>query len=81
MVRDAQNQHLVAGHTVENPMLAVNKAPNIIPQFGAKLRGERKVTQQGEGFVKAMHVDIGNLLAKSRDAEFVDLNQVGFGSV
>lgn len=64
MVNNAHDQHRIAIQTIEYPVLTVNKATDAIAQFGVERRGQGKVAQQAEGFVKAMHVGFGNVVAK-----------------
>lgn len=64
MVNNAHNQHYVAVQTIEYPMLPVNQATDALAEFGVERRGQGKVTQQTEGFGKAMHVGFCNVFAK-----------------
>ncbi|MEO7542966.1 MAG: hypothetical protein ABIT04_05050 [Novosphingobium sp.] len=81
MVDDPDNQYALALDDVKNPVLSVNETADALTEIRPERRGERIVAQPNERGVKAMHVNPGYIIAEMRDAEFVDLNQIRFGSI
>ncbi len=81
MMYDPSNQHIIAAYFVKDSMLPMNQATDVIAKIRPQRSGKGKVTQPHERRVETVHVDFGYVVTESGDAEFVDLNQVRFGSI
>ncbi len=62
-------------------MLPMHEAANLVAELRTERRGKRKIAQLHESRVKAVHIGFSYVLTEPSDAEFVDLNQIHFGSI
>ncbi len=81
MVQNADDQYGIVFDHVEYPVLAMHKATICLAEVRDGYPGVGMIRQKGEGCIETMHVGVADLLAKLREAEFVDLAQVGNRSI
>ena len=72
VVKNALNEHRIAGHSIEYAMAPMHLAARSFAKIGTSLTCKRMAAQQLEYFVKSSRIFICDIVAEAFDAELAD---------
>ena len=81
MVEDAQDQNMGFRGPVQDAMLTMNEAADVLADFRTERCRQRESAQPGKGLLETVHIALGHVFAEPGDAEFVDFHKVRFGNI
>lgn len=74
---DPDDQHNVIFHNMKNPVAAMGKTPDALPQFVSGLSRQRILPQLVECVIEAAQIGIGSVFAKMSCAIGVNFRKIG----
>jgi hypothetical protein len=81
MMDDADNRDGIADDTIQNAVLAMNKASDVLTQLRVRWPCKRMALQKGERLIEAVHISRRGLLTEDGNAIIIDFVEVGNGLI